>query len=394
MIPTLLAWILAVPTTAILGVFVAEMFTGIVPGRKTTALAPERSVDLAVIMPAHNEAMLIVRTLEALADVLPPNTRVVVVADNCTDDTARLARIQDAIVIERNDADRRGKGFALAFARDALAAAPPDAIVIVDADCIPAAGSLATLAAATLQEDRPVQAVYLLRNAPDAPPMVQISSFAFLVKNLIRQRGSARIADVGVLGGTGMAMPWHLFAEAPLASDDIVEDLSLGIWATRRGNPPRLLEAARVESEAAARGDTLGQRARWEHGFLQTARTQAMPLIVEGIRRRNGALFWLGMHLCVPPLAFLIAATAGLVAVLAVLTLFGAPLAPLAILIAMGSLAGLGIVLAWAKEGRDVLSAGALLQAPLYVLWKLPIYLKLLTGHRSGWERTRRDGET
>jgi hypothetical protein len=50
-------------------------------------------------------------------------------------------------------------------------------------------------------------------------------------------------------------------------------------------------------------------------------------------------------------------------------------------------------VLAWVNEGRSVLSAGALLQAPLYVLWKLPIYLKLLTGRRSGWARTRREGE-
>lgn len=393
MITTLLAWILAVPAIVILSVFVAEVFTGIVPGRAKAPSTSDHPIDLAVIMPAHNEATLIVGTLAALASVLPPNTRVVVVADNCTDDTARLARAQGVVVIERTDPDKRGKGFALAFARDALADAPPDAVVIVDADCIPAAGTLATLAAATLEQDRPLQAVYLLRNAPNAPPMVQISSFAFLVKNLIRQRGSARLADVGILGGTGMAMPWHLFAEAPLASDDIVEDLSLGIWATRRGHPPRLLEGARVESEAAARSDTLGQRARWEHGFLQTARVQAMPLIAAGIGKRNAAMFWLGLHLCVPPLAFLIAATAGIVAVLAVLIALGAPVMPFAILVAMGALAALGIVLAWVKEGRSVLSAGALLQAPLYVLWKLPIYLKLLTGRRSGWARTRREGE-
>jgi cellulose synthase/poly-beta-1,6-N-acetylglucosamine synthase-like glycosyltransferase len=395
MILTLLSWILASPAIGLLAIFVAEIFAGLVPVQARRGTTPaavlEGTVDLAVIMPAHNEATLIVRTLEALSAVLPPNARVMVVADNCTDDTAQLARTQAVIVIERNDPVRRGKGFALAFARDALAQRPPDAIVVIDADCIPAPGTLTTLGAAAVQEGRPVQSINLLREAPFAPPMVQISSFAFLVKNLIRQRGSARLADVGILGGTGMAMPWHLFAEAPLASDDIVEDLSLGIWATRQGHPPRLLEGARVESDAAARGDTLGQRARWEHGFLRTARTQALPLVAEGIGKRDAALFWLGLHLCVPPLALLIATTAGIVTALGALTACGASATAVTILVAVGGLAAFGIILAWMKEGRGVLSGAALLQAPLYVLWKLPIYLKLLAGSRSGWRRTPRD---
>lgn len=393
MILTMLAWTLAAPTIAVVGIFVVETFVGLAPARATAIATPTTPIDLAVIVPAHNEATLVARALGALVAVVPPGARVLVVADNCTDETARLARTQDVTVIERTDPERRGKGFALAFARDALMAHPPAAIVVVDADCTPTPGTLAALAAAAVRERRPVQAVNLLRAAPGAPPMVQISSFAFLVKNLIRQRGSARIADVGILGGTGMAMPWSLFAEAPLASDDIVEDLALGIWATRQGHPPRLIEGARVESDAAARRDTLGQRARWEHGFLQTARNHAVPLIVEGLRKRNGALFWLGLHLCVPPLAFLIAATAGILAMLAGLIAFGASIVPFAILVATGGLAALAIVLAWVTSGRAVLSAGALLQAPLYVLWKLPIYLKLLTGRRSGWRRTPRDGE-
>lgn len=397
MIWAVLAWTLAVPTLAIVGVFVIETLCGLAPLSEADAsapdLAPDLAIELAVIVPAHNEATHIARSLAALAAVLPAGAHILVVADNCTDGTAQLARDSDVAVVERTDPERRGKGFALAFARDALTANPPAAIVVIDADCTPASGTLAALAAAAVRQGRPVQAVNLLRTAPDAPPMVQISSFAFLVKNLIRQRGSARIAGVGILGGTGMAMPWHLFAEAPLASDDIVEDLSLGIWATRWGHPPRLIEGARVESDAAAGRDTLGQRARWEHGFLQTARAHALPLIADGIGKRNRAMFWLGLHLCVPPLALLIAATTGVLAVLAVLIALGAPVAPFAALAATGGLAALAIVLAWLKEGRAVLSAGALVQAPLYVLWKLPIYFKLLTGGRSGWRRTPRAGE-
>ncbi len=393
MIWTIFAWALAVPTIAALGVFVVEAFAGLAPTRVTEAKLQLAAIDFAVVVPAHNEATLIARAMAALVAVVPAGGRVLVVADNCSDETARLARTQDVTVVERTDPEKRGKGYALDFAREALRAEPPAAVIVVDADCTPTPGTLSALATAAVQDGRPVQAVNLLRAALDAPPMVQISSFAFLVKNLIRQRGSARIANVGILGGTGMAMPWHLFAEAPLASGDIVEDLSLGIWATRQGRPPRLIEGARVESDPAARRDTLGQRARWEHGFLQTARTHALPLIAEGAGKGNLAMLWLGLHLCVPPLAFLIAATAGVLAIQAALICLGASALPFLILVGLGGLAAVAIVLAWAREGRNVLTLSALLQVPLYVLWKLPIYFRLLTGRRSGWRRTPREGE-
>lgn len=394
MIWAVLAWLLAVPTIAVLGIFTLETLAGLARLRTSAEALRATPVSLVVIVPAHNEATLIARSLDALIAVLPTGARILVVADNCTDDTARIARGCGVGVVERYDLARRGKGFALAFARDALSADPPEAVAVVDADCTPTAGTLENLAGAALRWQRPVQAVNLLRIESDAPPMVQISSFAFLIKNLVRQRGAARLANVGILGGTGMAMPWTLFAEAPLASDDIVEDLALGIWATRQGHPPILLEGARVESSAAAQRDTLGQRARWEHGFLQTARRHAVRLIVDGIAKRDRAMIWMGLHLCVPPLALLVAATSGVLIVLAGLVALGAPVAPLMLLGGTGILAAAAIALAWFREGRDVLSARALMQAPLYVIWKLPVYLKLLTGRRSGWRRTPRDGET
>ncbi len=390
---TALAWVIAIPVAAITTIFLVEMIAGLVRPRR--ADLPGASVPVTVVVvPAHNEAISIAATLDALFAVLPKGGRVLVVADNCTDDTAEIARKAGASVVERHDPDRRGKGFALAFARDTLVPDPPEVVAVVDADCVPTANSLAALAIATARDGRPVQAINLLRSGLDAPPMVQISSFAFLVKNLVRQRGAARVGDVAILGGTGMAMPWQLFAAAPLANDNIVEDLALGIWATRQGFAPCLVEAARVESNAAAREDTLGQRARWEHGFLQTARKYAFPLIVEGATRRNRALLWMGLHLCVPPLALLVTIAALALVLLAGLAVLGASALPVSGLAATTGLAGVAIVVAWMREGRKTLNGRTLVQIPLYVLWKIPNYLKLLTGKRSGWRRTPREGET
>lgn len=71
------------------------------------------------------------------------------VADNCTDDTARLASAAGAEVIERHDALLRGKGYALDFGVRHLAQQPPDVVIVVDADCQVAEGQSTAWPAAT-----------------------------------------------------------------------------------------------------------------------------------------------------------------------------------------------------------------------------------------------------
>jgi hypothetical protein len=67
---------------------------------------------------------------------------------------------------------------------------------------------------------------------------------------------------------------------------------------------------------------------------------------------------------------------------------------PACILIATGALATFFLLLAWWREGRTILSAGALMRVPLYALWKLPMYVGLVRRGAPGeWNRTARDGE-
>ena len=101
---------------------------------------------LAVLMPAHNESAGIVPAIDAVNKQLRPGDRLLVVADNCADDTARVAAAAGAQVAERTDPLRRGKGYALDFGVRRLAADPPEVVVIVDADCEVHPGALDRLA--------------------------------------------------------------------------------------------------------------------------------------------------------------------------------------------------------------------------------------------------------
>src|SRR5205814_2969445 len=121
------------------------------------------------------------------------------------------ARGAGAEVLVRNEPDHRGKGFALAAAREHLRRAPPDVVVVLDADCKMDGASLSALVGGAARTGRPCQAINLLAPDLSAGPMVQLSSFAFMVKNLIRQRALQRLADRTHLTGTGMALPWPIF---------------------------------------------------------------------------------------------------------------------------------------------------------------------------------------
>jgi glycosyltransferase involved in cell wall biosynthesis len=120
-----------------------------------------------VLVPAHDEEGGIAAALATVVPQLAPGDRLLVVADNCSDGTAAAARAAGAEVVERRS-DLRGKGYALAFGVDHLRAAPPSAVVIVDADCELAPGTLDALAAELARSGRPVQALYLMLAAADA----------------------------------------------------------------------------------------------------------------------------------------------------------------------------------------------------------------------------------
>ena len=220
--------------------------------------------------------------------------------------------------------------------------------------------------------------------------MTQISSFAMVVKNLYRSRGMTRMGGSALLTGTGMAFPWTLFAGADLGSGSLVEDLGLGITLVKAGHATLLVEDAGVSSAPAPPDAALAQRTRWEHGFMDTARHTALPLLGSGLWRGAVKEVLLACHLLVPPLALLLTIAAGMLAVTAGLAWAGASAAPAITLAAIFAAALIVVFVAWLHGGRRWLRGTALLKAPFYILWKLPIYLGFLRRRETEWRRTSR----
>jgi cellulose synthase/poly-beta-1,6-N-acetylglucosamine synthase-like glycosyltransferase len=392
MLISTLCWAAAAVPIVSLAIFATEVVAGL-PQKFDAEQEQLPHATAAVLIPAHNESASIATTIARLRKALERQTQILVVADNCSDDTAARARAAGADVVERQDAVRLGKGFALDFGRAALAGNPPDAVIILDADCVVMPGSIERLADRAAAWGVPVQGINLLSGSRTDAPMVQVSNFAFLVKNLVRWRGVSRLGGAAPLGGTGMAFPWQIFAEAKLASDEIVEDLKLAVDLARAGRGGRFTEAARVESPPAPADATIGQRSRWEHGFIATMRAHALPVLGQGIASRRWPLIWLGLHLLVPPLTLLITASGAIWAILIVVGWFTNIWGPALVLGVMLGLAVTVTMMAWVGYGRSTLAPMTLVKIPGYLLWKLPVYGRLLIGKTTGWNRTRRAGD-
>jgi hypothetical protein len=370
--------------------FAIEVLVGLRPlPEPNLASGPVRAV---IVVPAHNEAQVLETRLWKLKESAESCARILLVADNCTDSTAAIGRRVGVEVVERFDPARRGKGFALDFARERLSNNPPAVVLVVDADCAIDEASLQTLIRACAATGRPCQATNLQVASNEASPKVQLSTFAFFIKNVIRQRALQRLTGSVNLLGTGMALPWTTFAIADLATGNIVEDLKLGQDLAERGHPPVFVESATVLSEAESDSNALSQRTRWEGGFLQNAIAVGPRLFTKSLFRADLGRMWAAMNTMIPPLALLVLLDLTALALTTIVGLLTHARAwPMLCLAVSLLIAASALSLAWRAGGSRYVSLRALIRAPFYIAWKIPMYLAFARrGAPKEWRRTDR----
>ncbi|EMR47718.1 glycosyltransferase family 2 protein [Pseudomonas putida] len=385
----LLAIIVLVPVL----VLVLQVLLACLPVRSRPKGIGERP-RVAVLVPAHDEALIIRAMLASVTPQLLDGDRLLVVADNCSDDTAQLAREAGAEVVERHDTRLRGKGYALDFGVRHLAQRPPEVVIVVDADCQVGEGAIDCLARRCHALARPVQSLYLMRAPAGAGLRVQVAEFAWRVKNLVRPRGWARLGLPCQLMGAGMAFGWHDLSLINLANGHLVEDVKLGLDLCQQGKPPAFCPEALVTSQFPLSQQGLNsQRTRWEHGHLGLMLADAPKRAMAAITQRNASLAALTLDLLVPPLALLVLTLLGLNLVTWLAYLLFGLAAPAWLAFAGLALLAFAVMLAWARFCREVIPFSVLLYAPFYAARKMPLYLSFLIKRQVEWVRSKRDDD-
>lgn len=354
---------------------------------------PGAPPSFAVLVPAHNEALVIGETLKNLLPEASSYGRIIVVADNCTDDTGLIAEKAGAGVIYRNEPELRGKGYALDFGIRYLQSNPPDTVIIIDADCTVKAGALAALASEAASRKRPVQARYDLLVPPSAEnDYLMIASLAWSLKNFVRPLGGYKIGLPCHLMGTGMAFPWPLISQAGLKSGEIVEDIALTLDCAARGAAPVFQPSIRVCSmfPVSASGQET-QRARWETGHLRLIASRIPKMLLRAVKSGNLGLFTVAADLAIPPLSLLFVVTGALLT-LSIFLLVAAGLLTPFIVMTLAALAFIASIIFAARHTNEGGSIFKIIHViPKYALSKMSIYLSAFAGKPLEWIRSKRD---
>ncbi len=368
-----------------------QIFMSLLPLRNKSSSAKLTSLT-TILIPAHNESTGITQTLLSIKAQSTPNINVLVVADNCNDDTAEVARSHDVEVIERFHETKRGKGFALDFGIQYLVKNPPDIVLILDADCVLGENAISTLVDEAIQYKRPVQGLYLMRAKADSPLKIKIAAFAWAVKNWARPLGFHQLGLPCQLMGSGMAFPWQVISKVNLASGHIVEDMKLGVDLAKLKLAPRFCPAAVITSEFPSSAEGIKtQRTRWEHGHIGMIVKEGFPLIMQSIQQVNLNMLAIALDMCVPPLALLILIISTLSAFGILMVIVTQQLMPWSWIFSDLLLVATAVILAWCKFGRNIVKFSELLMTPFYVGAKIPLYIKFVFKRQSEWVRSKRD---
>jgi len=354
---------------------------------------------IAVLVPAHDEAALVGRCLTSLLQQSYPSDLfdIVVIADNCTDDTAARAKAAGARVLVRTAPDARGKGPALRWAMDRLLERDPDlaALAVVDADSVADPGLLGALVT-RLEAGAPVvQAEYQGRNE-DGSTRSELRAAAFQLFHRVRFGGRAVLGLPCQLVGNGMLFRREVLEDHPWDAFTSAEDLEYSVDLRLAGVRPVYAGDARLAAPVVGRGRAAQvQRLRWEGGRFHVVQTRLPRLLGAVIGRRRWSLLDAAVDLAVPPLG-LLGAGSLLGATLGVL-LFHAGVVPWwAIapwLVAVAAVPTF-VVVGLAAARAPLSMWRALLVAPALMVSELRTRFRLLRGLcATTWERTVRPGE-
>ncbi len=258
----------------------------------------------AIVVAAHNEESVIAPLVENLKNLDYPKELfdIFVVADNCTDKTALLARKAGATVYQRFNDTKRGKGYALEwlFAKVFALKQTYDAFVIFDADNLVKRNFLQEMNIKLCEGEKIIQG-YIDSKNPYDTWVTNTFSIAFWLMNRLIQLARYNLGISSTLAGTGMCISYDILKKLGWGAHSLTEDLEFTMKALAHGIKTGWAHDAVVYDEKPLTFmQSCRQRKRWAQGQVDVAGRYLLFLIIKGFRERKWMYIDASLHLFQP----------------------------------------------------------------------------------------------
>lgn len=352
----------------------------------------------AIVVPAHDEEAVIATTVQRLLKLHYPSNlySIHIVADHCSDRTTEFARRAGAVVHERNEGPRSGKGAALSWLFQRILEDPKyDAVIIFDADTRVDEHFLCVMDARLARGDQIIQGQHIISN-PGEGWFPALTWSMFLIDNRIQN-----------LGRTNLGWSAKNMGDSICFRADVLRRVGWGegLADDYQIRQKYLLHGIKIAYEPAAMGfgeaamnwaQARAQRSRWIRGVYDANRQFAWQLFVKGLKTRNSAMLDGAFQAYLPSYSVLTATTAFfLILHIFGLKMFGLDVSQWQIMVWAELLVILFFypILALALEKAPTKAYLVILTGPVFILWKLSLTLVSRFGKRkTTWVRTAHKG--
>ena len=256
-----------------------------------------------MVVAAHNEEVVIGSLIESMLQINYPKELydVFVIADNCTDETAKKAKEAGAIVYERFDEEHKTKGYALNwFLQQKIEEdAPYDAFCIFDADNIVDVNFLKAMNKKLCQGEDVVQGYRDIKNPSDSWVSAGYAIF-YWTMNRFYHLARYNLGLSPLINGTGFMVKFDVVKPEGWNTKTLTEDIEFSLkriiagkklgWAT---------DAIVYDEQPVGFKQSWSQRSRWTVGHIQCLKEYTKPLAVavkdnKTIMNFDGLLYMLG----------------------------------------------------------------------------------------------------
>ena len=246
-------------------------------------------VRFVVIIPAHNEELFIKRILKSFLEQNYSTNlfHVVVVADNCTDNTSKCITIDNIDVLVRNSKTEIGKGYAIKYALDNISHLSFDALLIIDADSIIDKDGLSALNQHILQGKKILQCNNAVAN-PEDSWFTLLMNVARTIGNEIMEPAKEKMGLSSHLMGNGMCFHREIIDTYGWDSFSVGEDWEYFAKIINEGEKISFARDVRVyHQESTSLGQATPQRIRWASGRFDVLKKYGFGLLKKGVMQRS-----------------------------------------------------------------------------------------------------------